>query len=257
MEQRKLTMAHGNWVDGGRFWGRETDLRIFASHIAAGAHQLLIAQRRMGKTSLMKETARRLGDHYTVVFVDLQKCLSSPDAIVELSLAIHPYQSLWNRLTRIFGGVVERAREHIESVELGEIGVKLRAGLVGEWHRKGDALMEVLAGSESPVLLLIDEAPILVNRILKGADYQITPERREQADLFLSWLRDNSVRHQGKIRIVLSGSIGLEPILRQGRLSATLNNFEPFELKPWDEGTACGWPDENPNHFGKLGLIGI
>jgi hypothetical protein len=59
-------------------------------------------------------------------------------------------------------------------------------------------------------------------------------------DLFLSWLRDNSVRHQGKIRIVLSGSIGLEPILRQGRLSATMNNFEPFELKPWDEATACG-----------------
>ena len=74
----------------------------------------------------------------------------------------------------------------------------------------------------------------------KGADYRITPERRQQADLFLSWLRENSIRHQGKIRIVLSGSIGLEPVLRQGRLSATLNNFEPFELKPWDEDTACG-----------------
>ena len=58
--------------------------------------------------------------------------------------------------------------------------------------------------------------------------------------MFLSWLRENSIRHQGKIRVVLSGSIGLEPILRQGRLSATLNNFEPFELKPWDEATACG-----------------
>jgi hypothetical protein len=49
-----------------------------------------------------------------------------------------------------------------------------------------------------------------------------------------------SVRHQGKIRMVLSGSIGLEPVLRQGHLSATLNNFEPFELQPWDKDTACG-----------------
>ncbi len=39
---------------------------------------------------------------------------------------------------------------------------------------------------------------------------------------------------------MLSGSIGLEPVLRQGHLSATLNNFEPFELQPWDKDTACG-----------------
>jgi hypothetical protein len=240
MEQRQLKMAHGNWVDGNRFWGRETDLRIFASNIDAGAHQLLIAQRRMGKTSLMKETARELATRYLAVFIDLQKCSSAPDAIVELSLALHPYQPLWKKLTGVFGNVVERVRANVESVDLGEIGLKLRADLVGEWQRKGDDLMRVLANSETPVLLLVDEAPILVNRILKGPNYRITPDRRREADLFLSWLRDNSIRHQDKIRIVLSGSIGLEPILRQGRLSATLNNFEPFELKPWDEQTACG-----------------
>jgi len=111
--------------------------------------------------------------------------------------------------------------------------------LVGQWQRRGDQLLDVLAGSDVPVLLLVDELPILVNRILKGDDYTITPERRKQADLFLSWLRENSIRHQGKIRMVLSGSIGLEPVLRQGRLSATLNNFVPFDLHPWDEKTSC------------------
>ena len=100
--------------------------------------------------------------------------------------------------------------------------------------------MAVLAEADLPVLLLIDEAPILINRMLKGDDYRITPERRSNADVFLSWLRNNSLQHQGKIRLVLSGSIGLGPILRQGRLSATLNNFELFELKPWDDATAIG-----------------
>jgi hypothetical protein len=28
MGVRKLTMAHGNWVAGERFWGREIDLEI-------------------------------------------------------------------------------------------------------------------------------------------------------------------------------------------------------------------------------------
>jgi hypothetical protein len=36
MEVRKLKMAHGNWVAGDRFWGRETDLEIFASRIDEG-----------------------------------------------------------------------------------------------------------------------------------------------------------------------------------------------------------------------------
>ena len=58
----------------------------------------------------------------------------------------------------------------------------------------------------------------MVNRLLKGDDYRITPERRAEADRFMSWLRAASIRHQGKVRIVVSGSIGFEPILRQAQL---------------------------------------
>jgi uncharacterized protein len=39
---------------------------------------------------------------------------------------------------------------------------------------------------------------------------------------------------------VLSGSIGLEPILHQAALSATINTFRAFELEPWDPATARG-----------------
>lgn len=100
--------------------------------------------------------------------------------------------------------------------------------------------MALLAQAEKPVLLLLDEVPILVNRIIKGEDYFITPERRHTASEFMSWLRKNSQRHQGKIRIVISGSIGFEPVLRQAGLSGTINNFVPFELKPWNDETATG-----------------
>ncbi len=78
----------------------------------------------------------------------------------------------------------------------------------------------------------------MVNRMLKDEDYKITPERKGQVDQFMSWLRKNSIKHQGKIHIVISGSIGLEPVLRQANLSTTINNFVPFELKAWDEITA-------------------
>jgi hypothetical protein len=87
------------------------------------------------------------------------------------------------------------------------------------------------------VVLAIDELPILVNRLLKGQDYRLTPERRLVADEFLGWLRKAAQAHRG-LCLIISGSISLEPILRQAGLSAHANVYSPFELKPWTEATA-------------------
>ena len=57
-------------------------------------------------------------------------------------------------------------------------------------------------------------------------------------DEFLSWLRKSVQAHQGRISVILSGSVGLDPILRQAGLSAHANIFSLFDLKPWSEDTA-------------------
>ncbi|GAG62803.1 unnamed protein product [marine sediment metagenome] len=241
MAKVKLKQAQGNVVTGDRFWDREKDIELLTKRIDECAHVLLVAQRRMGKTSLMAEVYQRLSERYICLFVDLQKAASGSDAIVELSLAVQLHKPLWNKTKEVFANIIEAVTEKVEKVGVGELGVTLRAGLTaGNWAGKGDQLFAILAGSERPVLLMLDEVPVMINRMLKGHDYRITEERREQVDEFMSWLRKNSIKHQGKIRIIISGSIGLEPVLRQAGLSATINNFVPFELKPWDEGTAVG-----------------
>jgi hypothetical protein len=239
MMKKKLKQAYGNWVEGDRFWDRESDTGLLIEKLDEGTHILLVAQRRMGKTSLMKEIKRQLNGRYTCLFLDLQKASSAEDAIVELSLVLKPYTSLWSKTKDLFSNVLNKFSESIEGVNLGEIGIKLRAGLTSaNWSERGDSLFSILAESEPPVLLLIDEVPLMVNRMLKGENFRITPERKTKVDEFMSWLRKNSLEHRGKIRMVLSGSIGFEPILRQAGLSATINIFQPFDLKPWDEKTA-------------------
>ncbi len=139
----------------------------------------------------------------------------------------------------------------IEEVSYGDIGIKLRAGLnSGNWMEKGDALFSILAKSDRPVLLMIDEVPLMVNRMLKGDDFVITKERIAEVDRFMSWLRKNSIEHQGKVRIMLSGSIGFEPVLRQARLSSTINNYQPYDLRPWDAETAKGCLRALSLHYG-------
>ncbi len=230
-----LKQAHGNWVAGDRFWDRETELDLFLNRIKEGANILLVAQRRMGKTSLMKEAGRRMEGSFTCVFVDFQDACSAQDAIAALSAALQPHKSLWIHTTELFANILNR----VEKIGIDDIGVTLRAGLTaGNWAAKGDRLFSILATAENPVVLMLDEVPILVNRLLKGNTFTITPERRAAADAFLSWLRKSTLAHQGVVRVVLSGSIGLEPLLRQAGLSATVNNFSPFDLEPWDESVA-------------------
>src|SRR5579864_7135878 len=236
-----MKRSRGNWVDGDRFWGREADIEMMEEYIEEGANILLIAQRRMGKTSLMHEVGRRLADKYYCLHVDLQKAQTPADAVVELSIATNPHGSIFRRAVSVCSNILDKVADRLEAVKLDDVTLSIRGGLnSSNWQARGDQLFDVLAHSDRPVVVFFDEVPILVNRLLKGSDFKITPERRAEADEFMSWLRANAIRLQGRVRIVLTGSIGLSPLLRRAGLNATLNNFVAFELKEWSSETAIG-----------------
>lgn len=230
-------------VEGGdRFWNREDDLRLLTERLDEGNHVLLLAQRRMGKTSLLREVARRLSNRYTCLFVDVQKCDSAADVIAAIGVATRQYAGLWQHTKATFGNILKAAGDKIDSLQISDVTVHLRAGMAGDdWCAKGDALFDALAQVEGGVVLMLDEVPILVNRMMKGEDHEIQPEGRRQADLFLSWLRENALRYAGRVRLVVSGSIGLIPVLQRAGLSATANYLLPFELPPWDKETAIAF----------------
>lgn len=54
----KLTKAGANWVEGDRFYDRDVELEALTERVEHGTHTLLTAQRRMGKTSLVRELLR-------------------------------------------------------------------------------------------------------------------------------------------------------------------------------------------------------
>ena len=236
-----LRKAGGNWVEGNRFFDREIELEALAERVRDGTHTLLTAQRRMGKTSLVRELLRRLREEgdFDTIFVDLEGAADAADAVAELGARSRSVRAAWRRIGEVFSNALREVKDRVDTLAVSELQVKLRAGVdSGSWAQKGDGVFAALAQSSRPVVLALDELPILVNRLLKGDDDHIAPARRQAADGFLSWLRKNGQAHRGKIVLILSGSVSLEPILRQAGLSAQANIYPAFDLKPWDENTA-------------------
>ena len=237
-----LRKGGSNWVEGDRFFDRESELEALGERVRDGTHTLLTAQRRMGKTSLVRELLRRLakGDEYETVFVDLEAAADAADAIAEICVQARPLRGAWGRIKGSFANILKEAGARFEELAIADMKVKLRAGIdAGNWPQRGDAVFAALASSDLPVVLAIDELPILVNRQLKDDRDRITPEGRQAADEFLSWLRKNGQNHRGRVTMILSGSVGLEPLLEQAGLSAHANIFSAYDLKPWSEETAA------------------
>ena len=237
-----LIKGGSNWVDGDRFFDREVELDALEERVREGTHTLLTAQRRMGKTSLVRELLRRLAETggFETVFVDLEAAADPADAIAEIALEARPLRGAWERIAANFGNFLRAAGDRIEELSVADLRVRLRGGLdAGNWPRRGDDVFAALAAGGRPAVLAIDELPILVNRMLKDGTGAVTPEGTAAADAFLSWLRRNGQARRGRISMILSGSVGLEPLLEQAGLSPHANIYSAYDLKPWSEETAA------------------
>ncbi len=116
---------------------------------------------------------------------------------------------------------------------MGTFRIKIRAEIdAGNWKRHGKNLLQACARNRKPVLLVIDELPIFLKRML---DHDQDPRR---VDEFLSWLRGAFQRlsQDGPVLIV-SGSIGLEPFVRRLKIPDRINYLYSYRLKPWNRST--------------------
>ncbi len=226
----------GNPVTGDQFWGREKELALLLERIGEGAHVSIIAQRRIGKTSLMLEAGKRLSpENYIVLNIDVQDARSPADMVVKLTAATKPYAGVWAKTKSAFSNILNAVKENIDSISVNELEIQLRAGLSGDaWKHKGAEVLATLAAQEMPVVLFIDELPILIDRMLEVDGGKAT------AHELLTWLRARAQEHRGRLCMVFAGSIGLEPVLHKAGLSANLNHLTPFVLEPWTDTEALG-----------------
>ncbi len=160
-----MRSSTGRWVSGEDFFGREADLKLLKRRILDHNHVLLTGQRRMGKTSVTRELGRLLKDDgWTFLFCDAEGAACPEDVIADMADAAHAARS---PVRQFMGGMGRWLEDRVEEVGISAFRVKVRAGIdSGNWKHHGRNLLRDCADQEQRVLLVIDELPIFLKRLL-------------------------------------------------------------------------------------------
>ena len=97
----QLKKSGSNWVVEDRFFDRALELEMLRERVDGRIHTLIAAQRRMGKTSLLRELLRQLDEegNYETVFVDLEAASDARDAIAEIAVQARSVQGFWAQMS--------------------------------------------------------------------------------------------------------------------------------------------------------------
>lgn len=235
-KEETLVPTLGQWVDDKRFWNGEHEISRFIELLDEGASISLMAPRRVGKTSLMHEVARRVRARFTCFQLDLESSRTPDEVLAELVQASDPNPNAGRRIKRALKDTLGFTKE----VKVAAIEFKLREELPGRWEERGNKLVGELATLDPPPVLFIDEVPVFVHRLMceGGHDRQPTMMGLQHAKRFLDWLRYIVQTHRSRLRIVITGSIGMGPLLERYSLTSQIDCFTPLEMLPWDRQTA-------------------
>ena len=230
----------GQAVIGDDLFGREYELARVRERLDQGEHLLMLAPRRVGKTSLMLELHRAPQENWDVVYVDVQSGDSAADCVAAILSALAARPEFRSRFEAIpFSKAVQDVLGRLSAtVDAGVLRVELKSAIGREWSHAADQLQARLArlsDSGRNLLVIIDELPILVSRMLR------TEGEAQNAELLLAWFRQ--LRHAPELRericTLIGGSIGLEGVLRRVRLSGLINDLVPFHVESWSRSTAA------------------
>ena len=227
-----MRSSTGRWVSGNDFVGRDRELQVLEARIRDGNHLLLTGQRRVGKTSIVRELGQRLErEGWVFLFADIEGATSAEDVVASVAEAVHPVRSISSRVAT---GMRRWFSESVEEIGAHEFRVKIRAGLnEGSWRTFGERLFGECAAHERPVMLVLDELPIFLKRMLGE------PEGERRVDEFLSWLRGTlQAVGDGSLSLIVSGSIGLRPLVRRLGIPDRINYLDSVRVGPWDRETS-------------------
>lgn len=195
-------------------------------------HVLLLAPRRVGKTSLMHELrAAAPAKAIQAAYCSAADAQDERSFIEQVLVAVGRVDAGAKALDTLKKGPVGKFKK----LDVACVGFELDAAC-GDWAGVGEALTLALGRQAGRWLLLVDELPMFVLKLLR-LDPTATRARE-----FLEWFRGLRQRTdlEGGVRWLLAGSIGLDSVTARLNLGDTINDLHIYHLGPFSQGAADG-----------------
>lgn len=220
----------GKPVVGENFFGRERELDEL-DRITNDEHVLLLAPRRVGKTSLLYALSSKVDRESTAtsVFVSAATAKNELELVRTVLGAIYETREGKRFKPNRMGTWLRRHTGRVKGVKVAGSGIDLDTQAAVEWQEEADRAFSAIAATKHPWLIMIDELPTLVLLLARSDD------TGTRVRAFMQWFRNLRQLPRGgeNLRFMLAGSIGLDNVTRRHRLTDTINDLRIWRLGPF------------------------
>ncbi len=217
MNNHPSTLVIGAVATGAKYWPRD-GLKKELLAALENDHVIFPGPRRTGKTSILKDLELHAANGEKVVLINTEK-LASPAALIQaIAKAVAPPGKL-KTIAKSIGGQAGR----IKSIKVAVFGLDFDKAAEADWQAAADALLSTLMEQTSRTFIMLDEFSVFVNLMAR--------KDKAQVEQLLRWFREWRQRLvDTPVRFLLTGSIGIDSVLRRLKLGDTINDFRSVEM---------------------------
>lgn len=215
----------GQAVRGRDFWDRKSELAKIWQAIENGTHPLLVAPRRVGKTSIMYKILDEPKDDYAVVYVNTESAYSANEFWHKLFNALMD-EEFNNKNSAKFKNFCAKLKTfNIESISISG-SIKLGDAKELNYAEAFEALIKDIE-SDKKLIIMMDEFAQTIENIIKYS----TIHEAESLLAIHRTLRQNP-KIASKISFVYAGSIGLESVVERFNAIKFINDLNAIKITP-------------------------
>lgn len=225
-KEYSVAIIAGQAVRGENFWDRPYLMEDITDIIESGGHILLVAPRRVGKTSLMYKILDTMGEEYVVIYINTE--------------AEHSVEAFWEKLfhelmdDEFIGTLSNKANNlwtKLKSIRLSEAGTKGIKFGDSEPIDYAKAFLDLLKSvdTDKKLIIMLDEFSQTIENIIQR-------ESIEKAEQLLKVHREIRQNHKvsEKTVFIYAGSIGLESVVANINSSKHINDLASIAVPPFE-----------------------
>lgn len=206
------------------FWDRKKELEDIWYKIESGSHILLVAPRRVGKTSIMYNILDNPKDDYIVLYIDTESANTENEFWKKLFFRLMEEEfinTLQNKAKNLFNLL-----KTIKISELTTKGIKFGDGSEMDYSSAFKKIIKEL-DIDKKLIIMVDEFALTIENIIKY-------EGEKSAQSLLKThreLRQDSIL-LNKVTFVYAGSIGLESVTSKINSIGLINDLSSIKVLP-------------------------